>query len=87
MTGQQEGFGAEETQDDPVGTDETFTEEENPGDYAPGGRTGGVSEDTGVIYDNTGEPEATPHDELLDEGEDAESAPGVNAASSGGTEE
>jgi hypothetical protein len=37
----------------------------NPGDYMSNDQQGGVSEDTGTTYDQTGEPESTPHDEEL----------------------
>ncbi len=44
----------------------------NPGDYMSNDQQGGQSEDTGTTYERTGEPEVTPHDELLLEEEDEE---------------
>lgn len=35
----------------------------NPDDYMSNDQQGGVSEDTGTAYDQSGEPESTPHDE------------------------
>ena len=37
----------------------------NPGDYMSGDQQGGVSEETGTVYEQTGEPEETPHDQVL----------------------
>ena len=36
-----------------------------PGDYMSGDQQGGVSEDTGTVYEPSGEPEETPHDQVL----------------------
>jgi hypothetical protein len=48
----------------------------NPGDYMSNDQQGGVSEDTGTAYDQSGEPEETPNDEeLRGEGTIEEDAP------------
>jgi hypothetical protein len=41
-----------------------------PGEYMSADQQGGVSEDTGVVYDQEGAPEKTPLDELRDQEED-----------------
>lgn len=41
----------------------------NPGDYMSQDQQGGVSDDTGTVYEQTGEPEETPKDEALREEE------------------
>jgi hypothetical protein len=53
------------------GLEETFVGEPpagdaNPEDYMSNDQQAGVSEDTGTTYDQTGEPESTPHDEVLE---------------------
>jgi len=54
------GFGTERSLDDPV---EGLSPrgDETPGDYVAG-EGDGESPETGVLYEPTGEPEATPHD-------------------------
>ena len=37
----------------------------NPGDYMSGDQQGGVSEETGTVYEQSGEPEQTPQDKVL----------------------
>lgn len=62
-------FGSERSQDDPI--EVAPIGDETPGEYEPSERLGGRSEETGVAYERTGEPEATPHDiELTLEEED-----------------
>lgn len=66
--------GAERHEPDP-GLDDAFIGEPpagdaNPGDYMSGDQQGGVSDDTGTVYDQAGEPDVTPHDEALREEED-----------------
>jgi hypothetical protein len=39
--------------------------EANPDDYMSNDQSAGISEETGTVYDGTGEPETTPHDEEL----------------------
>ena len=65
--------GAERHEPDP-GQDDAFVGEapagdSNPGDYMSGDMQGGVSDETGTVYERTGEPEETPHDEALREDE------------------
>ena len=51
--------GAEHSQDDPI---EGTAPVADPGEYESTDQSGGQSLDTGVSYDNSGEPEATPND-------------------------
>ncbi|MGN6132177.1 MAG: hypothetical protein ACTHOK_17695 [Nocardioidaceae bacterium] len=76
---QQDEYGAEVTQDDPV-PGAAPAGEANPGDYMSG-ETEGVSEDTGTVYDSEGEPEATPHD-VAPETDDPTDPAGPNAGTS-----
>ncbi len=45
----------------------------NPEEYMSNDQSAVVSEDTGTVYDEQGEPETTPHDQVLaeDDEEDA----------------
>jgi hypothetical protein len=58
-------------QDDPVEIDpsgfvgEPPAGDANPGDYMSSDQQGGVSPETGTTYSRDGEPESTPHDEVL----------------------
>jgi hypothetical protein len=45
-------------------------EEPDPEEYEADERTRAVSDSTGTVYDELGEPEKTPHDVELAEGED-----------------
>ena len=45
------------------------TGDARPDDYTSNDQTAAVSEDTGTVYDPSGEPAMTPHDEELDEDE------------------
>jgi hypothetical protein len=45
-------------------------DEPDPEEYEADERTRAVSASTGTVYDELGEPEATPHDVELTEGED-----------------
>lgn len=76
---QNDEYGAELSQDDPV-PEQARVNEANPGDYRAG-ETEGVSEDTGTVYDRDGEPEATPHDAALDTDDPTDPA-GPNAGTS-----
>jgi hypothetical protein len=67
---QQSEFGAELTQDDAFIGDAPAGDA-NPGDYMSNDQQV-VSEDTGTVYDSTGEPETTPHDEVLIKEEEEE---------------
>jgi len=62
-------FGAERTQDDPI-DGATPVEDETPGEYEPSEQSGGQSLDTGVVYEQSGEPEETPHDAEVAESDD-----------------
>ena len=62
-------FGAERTQDDPI-EGAALVDEQTPDEYQADERSGGQSPDTGVTYDRSGEPEATPHDIELTEVEE-----------------
>ena len=53
-------YGAERSQDDPI--EVAPIGDETPGEYEPDGQLGGESPETGVAYERTGEPQATPHD-------------------------
>lgn len=44
----------------------------NPGDYMSNDQQGGVSDDTGVVYEKSGEPEETPKDEELRDAEEGD---------------
>jgi hypothetical protein len=63
-------FGAERSQDDPVEGD-LAAEEPTPGEHHAR-EAGGESEETGVAYDEQGEPVATPHDLAMAEAEQDE---------------
>ena len=76
---QNDGYGADLTQDDPMPAPAPAGEA-NPGDYMAG-EDEGVSEDTGTVYDREGEPEATPHDEVPDS-DDPTDPTGSNAGTS-----
>jgi hypothetical protein len=52
-------FGAEHSQDDPI---DGTAPVDDPGEYESTEQSGGQSLDTGVSYDNSGEPEETPND-------------------------
>lgn len=54
-------FGAEETQDDPI-VGAAPADDDTPGEYHASDQSGGLSEETGVTYEATGEPESTPND-------------------------
>lgn len=56
---------------------------ENPEEYHVSEESAVSSEETGTTYDVTGEPETTPHDEVLAESDDS-LASNPNSASSGG---
>lgn len=81
---QNDEYGAELSQDDPV-PEQAPVSEANPGDYMAG-ETEGVSEDTGTVYDRDGEPEATPHDAALDADDPTDPA-GPNAGTSATADE
>jgi len=82
MTENPNDFGAEVSQDDPAigdvpgGVDVA-------GDLRPDGDVLATSEATGTVYDETGAPATTPHDEVPDE----EDLSGPNAGTSATTEE
>lgn len=63
-TSRTEAHEPEPGQDDPF-FGEPPAGDANPGDYMSNDQQGGVSEDTGTLYDREGEPESTPHDEEL----------------------
>jgi hypothetical protein len=46
----------------------------NPDDYMSDDQSAGISEETGTVYGDTGEPETTPHDEELVGADDEEDA-------------
>jgi len=48
--------------------------DESPDDYVSNDQSAGISEDTGTVYDATGEPAATPHDEELVGADDEETS-------------
>jgi hypothetical protein len=48
--------------------------DESPDDYVSNDQSAGISEDTGTVYDATGEPEVTPHDEELVGADDEETS-------------
>jgi hypothetical protein len=81
MTEHPDQFGAALSQDDPAFG--APSDEENPGDHRPDEQTAGMSEDTGTVYDATGETETTPHDEVPTE----EDLDGPNAGTSATTDE
>jgi hypothetical protein len=67
-------YGVEQGQDDPVPGGTT------PGEHQATEREAGESEETGVVYERaTGEPETTPHDEVLT----AEETEGSNPTAAG----
>jgi hypothetical protein len=64
-------FGAERSQDDPIeGT--APAGDDTPGEYESTDQSGGQSLDTGVTYDNAGEPEETPNDIEVAQAKDEE---------------
>ncbi len=68
-------------QDAGPGQDDAFVGEApagdaNPGDYMSNDQQGGTSEETGTVYDRSGEPESTPEDELRAEGGTDDEVPG-----------
>jgi hypothetical protein len=60
----QEAHEPEPGLDDAVTGDDTAGEA-TPGEYTAADQQGGVSEDTGVVYEQDGTPEETPHDQEL----------------------
>lgn len=62
-------FGAEHSQDDPI---EGTAPVADPGEYESTEQSGGQSLDTGVSYDNSGEPEETPNDIEIAQADDKE---------------
>jgi hypothetical protein len=82
MTDSPDEYGAQVSQDDPPIGD-VPAEEENAGDHVPTEQVAGTSDETGTVYDATGEPETTPHDEVPNE----EDLSGPNAGTSATTEE
>lgn len=82
MTENPNDYGAEVSQDDPPIGD-VPGEVEDAGDLRPDGDVLATSDETGTVYDETGAPATTPHDEVLNEGDLA----GPNAGTSATTEE
>ena len=85
MTKSSDEYGAEQTQDDAF-FGEPPAGDANPGDYMSNDQQGGVSEDTGTVYDQEGVPEATPHDEAPNE-DDPTDPTGPNAGTSAVSDE
>jgi hypothetical protein len=44
----------------------------SPDDFVSNDQSANVSEETGTVYEPTGEPAATPHDEVIEQEEDEE---------------
>jgi hypothetical protein len=68
---------------DPTDIDSELDREASAEEYEAEDESGGTSGETGVTYDEFGEPETTPEDEIP--GDDEEG--GLDAATSGDTEE